>query len=42
MAAAVEIVFRDVTKIYPGRQRPAVDTLSLDVGAGEVLSLIHI
>jgi osmoprotectant transport system ATP-binding protein len=33
---ASEVVYRDVTKIYPGQTRPAVQNLSLDVPAGEI------
>jgi osmoprotectant transport system ATP-binding protein len=37
---AAEIVFDDATKTYPGRSEPAVDHLSLSVGAGEICMLV--
>jgi osmoprotectant transport system ATP-binding protein len=37
---AAEIVFEDATKTYPGRSEPAVDHLSLQVGAGEICMLV--
>jgi osmoprotectant transport system ATP-binding protein len=37
---AVEIVFDHVTKRYPGRPQPAVDDLSLTVGAGQICVLV--
>jgi len=37
---AAEIVFREVTKRYPGRAKPAVDHLSLVVPAGEICVLV--
>jgi osmoprotectant transport system ATP-binding protein len=33
---AVPVEFREVTKVYPGAERPAVDRLSLEVEAGEI------
>ncbi len=39
-AAAAEIVFRNVTKRYPGRAAPAVSDLSLVVPAGEICVLV--
>ena len=39
-ASAAEIVFSGVTKRYPGRERPAVDDLSLTIGAGEICMLV--
>ena len=38
--SAAEIVFREVTKRYPGRAKPAVDHLSLVVPAGEICVLV--
>jgi osmoprotectant transport system ATP-binding protein len=32
--------FREATKVYPGRQKPAVSNLSLEVPAGEICVLI--
>ena len=37
---AAEIVFRNVTKRYPGQARPAVSNLSLTVAPGEVCVLV--
>jgi osmoprotectant transport system ATP-binding protein len=37
---AAEIVFSDVTKRYEGRDEPAVDRLSLTIGAGEICMLV--
>jgi osmoprotectant transport system ATP-binding protein len=37
---AATLEFRDATKIYPGRPRPAVDHLSLTVPAGEICVLV--
>ncbi len=37
---AVSIEFREVTKQYPGAAEPAVDKLSLEVGAGEICVLV--
>ena len=37
---AGEIVFRDVTKRYPGRDKPAVEGLSFEVSAGDICVLI--
>jgi osmoprotectant transport system ATP-binding protein len=39
-AQAAEIVFRNVTKRYPGRSSPAVDDLSLTVSPGEICCLV--
>src|SRR5215208_6668267 len=39
-AGAAEIVFHDVTKRYSGQERPAVDDLSLTIGAGEICMLV--
>jgi osmoprotectant transport system ATP-binding protein len=39
-ATAVPIAFRDVTKRYPGQDRPAVDGLTLEVPAGEICVLV--
>jgi osmoprotectant transport system ATP-binding protein len=38
--SAAEIVFREATKLYPGRAKPAVDHLSLVVPAGEICVLV--
>jgi multiple sugar transport system ATP-binding protein len=35
-----EIHFREATRIYPGTDVPAVDTLDLDIGAGEFMVLV--
>jgi osmoprotectant transport system ATP-binding protein len=40
VSAAAEIVFRSVTKRYPGRERPAVSDLSLTIPAGEICVLV--
>jgi phosphonate transport system ATP-binding protein len=37
---AAEIVFESVTKRYPGQAEPAVDNLSLTIGAGEICMLV--
>ena len=37
---AAEIVFDGATKTYPGRGEPAVDGLSLRIGAGEICMLV--
>src|SRR4051812_1478988 len=37
---AAEIVFDSVTKRYPGQAEPAVDALSLTIGAGEICMLV--
>jgi osmoprotectant transport system ATP-binding protein len=37
---AAEIVFDHATKRYPGRTAPAVDDLSLTIGAGEICCLV--
>ena len=37
---AAELVFDDVTKRYPGRPEPAVDSLSLTIPAGEICVLV--
>jgi osmoprotectant transport system ATP-binding protein len=37
---AVSLEFRSVTKRYPGAPSPAVDSLSLEVGAGEICVLV--
>src|SRR5438876_11937879 len=39
-SSAAEIVFRNVTKRYPGRRVPAVSDLSLVVPAGEICVLV--
>jgi osmoprotectant transport system ATP-binding protein len=39
-SSAAEIVFRDVTKRYPGRSAAAVDNLSLRIPAGEICVLV--
>ncbi len=39
-STAAEIVFKDVTKRYAGRPRPAVDSLSLVIPAGEICVLV--
>jgi osmoprotectant transport system ATP-binding protein len=39
-AQAAEIVFRNVTKRYPGRSSPAVDDLSLTVSPGQICCLV--
>jgi osmoprotectant transport system ATP-binding protein len=38
--SAAEIVFSEVTKRYEGRDEPAVDRLSLTIGAGEICMLV--
>jgi osmoprotectant transport system ATP-binding protein len=38
--AAAEIVFDRATKTYPGQFQPAVDELSLRIGAGEICMLV--
>ena len=40
MSGAAEIVFRNVTKRYPGRPSPAVSNLSLTVPPGEICVLV--
>jgi osmoprotectant transport system ATP-binding protein len=40
VSGAAEILFRSVTKWYPGRERPAVSDLSLAVPAGEISVLV--
>ena len=37
---AATLEFRNVTKRYPGQQEPAVDSLSLEVPAGEICVLV--
>src|SRR6476646_5322184 len=37
---AAELVFDEATKVYPGRDHPAVDHLSLTVPAGEICVLV--
>ena len=37
---AAEVVFDHVTKVYPGRQQPAVDDLNLTIPPGEICVLI--
>src|SRR5919198_425904 len=39
-SSAAEIVFRGVTKRYPGRRAAAVDNLSLRIPAGEICVLV--
>jgi osmoprotectant transport system ATP-binding protein len=39
-AGAAPLSFRDVTKVYPGADEPAVDGLSLEVPAGEICVLV--
>src|SRR5437899_816099 len=39
-SSAAEIVFRNVTKRYPGRRVPAVSDLSLVVPSGEICVLV--
>ena len=39
-SAAAEIVFKDVTKRYPGGRGPAVEKLSLTIPAGEICVLV--
>jgi osmoprotectant transport system ATP-binding protein len=39
-ANAAQIAFRDASKLYPGRSRPAVEKLSLEVPPGEICVLI--
>jgi osmoprotectant transport system ATP-binding protein len=39
-AEAVSVEFRAATKVYPGAEKPAVDGLSLEVGAGEICVLV--
>jgi osmoprotectant transport system ATP-binding protein len=33
---AAEVAYRNVTKVYPGQSKPAIDDLTLDVPAGEI------
>ena len=37
---AAPVEFKEATKIYAGSERPAVDRLSLEVGAGEICVLV--
>jgi osmoprotectant transport system ATP-binding protein len=37
---AAPLEFRDVTKVYPGADRPAVDGLSLEIPAGDICVLV--
>lgn len=37
---ALPVVYREATKVYPGQDEPAVDRLSLEVGAGEICVLV--
>ena len=37
---ATSVTFREVTKLYPGAEQPAVDKLSLEVPAGEICVLV--
>jgi osmoprotectant transport system ATP-binding protein len=37
---AASLEFREATKFYPGADRPAVDRLTLEVGAGEICVLV--
>jgi osmoprotectant transport system ATP-binding protein len=37
---ALPVEFRDATKRYPGADRPAVEKLSLEIGAGEICVLV--
>jgi osmoprotectant transport system ATP-binding protein len=39
-AEAAPLELREVTKVYPGQERPAVDHLSLEVPAGEICVLV--
>ena len=39
-AEAAPLELRDVTKIYPGAERPAVDGLTLEIPAGEICVLV--
>ncbi len=39
-STAAELEFREVTKRYPGAERPAVDALSLTVPAGDICVLV--
>ena len=39
-SGAVSVRFRDVTKRYPGADADAVDSLTLDVEAGEICVLV--
>jgi osmoprotectant transport system ATP-binding protein len=39
-AEALPVSYREATKIYPGAERPAVDSLSLEVAAGEICVLV--
>ncbi|WP_263993604.1 ATP-binding cassette domain-containing protein, partial [Mycolicibacterium fallax] len=38
--AGVRIVLDHVSKVYPGSQRPAVDDVSLDIPAGEIVVFV--
>ena len=37
---AATLVLDEATKVYPGQDEPAVDRLSLEVGAGEICVLV--
>jgi osmoprotectant transport system ATP-binding protein len=37
---AASVSYRDVTKIYPGQSKPAINDLSLEVPAGEICVLV--
>jgi osmoprotectant transport system ATP-binding protein len=37
---AASLEFRGATKVYPGTDRPAVDHLTLEIGAGEICVLV--
>jgi osmoprotectant transport system ATP-binding protein len=37
---AAPLEFRNVTKVYPGSSRPAIDNLSLEIPAGEICCIV--
>jgi osmoprotectant transport system ATP-binding protein len=39
-AEALAVSYREVTKVYPGAESPAVDSLTLEVSAGEICVLV--
>ena len=36
------IRFENVTKVYPGQERPALDSVSLEIVKGEFVFLVHV
>ena len=39
-AEAASLEFRNVTKVYPGSSRPAIESLSLEIPAGEICCIV--